>query len=96
MATKKVPPLFARWTNDDEEMMNGLTTESISITDMHYGQHATLMEREMEAAVDSMSQDKRNKLQRKLDECEMEDEATDLGGEQAQGTVSADRETGAV
>ena len=54
------------------------------------------MERELEAAVDSMSRDKRNELRRKLDECEMEDEATDLGDEQAQGTVSADRETGAV
>jgi hypothetical protein len=56
------------------------------------------MERELEAAVDSMSRDKRNELRRKLDECEMEDEATatDLGGEQAQGTVYADRETGAV
>ena len=96
MATKKVPPLFACWMNDDEEMMNGLTTESISITDTHYGRHAALMERELEAAVDSMSRDKRNELRRKLDEFEMEDEATDLGGEQAQGTVSADRETGAV
>ncbi len=96
VASEKAPPLFARWTNDDEERMNGLTTESISIADTHYGQHAALMERELEAAVDSMSRDKRNELRRKLDECEMEDEATDLGGEQAQGTVSADRETGAV
>ena len=54
------------------------------------------MQWELEAAVDSMSRDKRNELRRKLDEFEMEDEATDLGGEQAQGTVSADRETGAV
>ncbi len=54
------------------------------------------MERELEAAVDSMSRDKRNEHRRKLDECEMEDEATDLGGEQVQGTVSVDRETGAV
>ncbi len=54
------------------------------------------MERELEAAVDSMSRDKRNELQRKLDECEMEDEAKDVGGEQVQGTVSADGETGAV
>ena len=37
MASEKAPPLFARWTNDDEERMNGLTTESISITDTHYG-----------------------------------------------------------
>ena len=54
------------------------------------------MERELEAAVNSMSRDKKNELLRKMDECEMEDEATDLGGEQAQGTVSPDRETGAV
>ena len=93
VASEKAPPLFARWTNDDEERMNGLTTESISIADTHYGRHAALMERELEAAVDSMSRDKRNELRRKLDEFEMEDEATDLGGEQAQGTVSADRET---
>ena len=54
------------------------------------------MERELEAAVDSMSRDKRNELRRKLDECEMEDEATDVGGKRAQGTVSANGETGAV
>ena len=96
VTSKKAPPLFTCWTNDDEERMNGLTTESISITDTHYGRHAALMERELEAAVDSMSRDKRNELRRKLDECEMEDEATDVGGEQAQGTESADGETGAV
>jgi hypothetical protein len=96
LASEKAPPLFARWTNDDEERMNGLTTESISITDTHYGQHAVLIERELEAAVDSMRRDKRNELRQKLDECEMEDEATYVGGEQAQGTVSADGETGAV
>jgi (p)ppGpp synthase/HD superfamily hydrolase len=96
VASKKAPPLIACWMNDDEERMNGLTMESISTADTHYGRHAALMERELEAAVDSMSRDKRNELLRKMDECEMEDEATDLGGEQAQGTVSADRETGAV
>ena len=96
VASEKAPPLFARWTNDDEERMNGLTTESISITDTHYGQHAALIEKELGAAVDSMRRDKRNKLRQKLDECEMEGEATYVGGEQAQGTVSADGETGAV
>jgi hypothetical protein len=58
VASKKAPPLFARWANDDEERMNGLTTESISITDTHYGRHAKLMERELEAAVDSPGQEK--------------------------------------
>jgi hypothetical protein len=71
--------------------MNGLMTESISIAYTHYGRHAALMERELKAAVDS-----RNELCQKLDECEMEDEATDLGGEQAQGTETADGKTGAV
>ena len=33
VASKKAPPLFARWTNDDEERMNELTMESISIAD---------------------------------------------------------------
>ena len=76
--------------------MNGLTVESISIADTHYGRHAALMERELEAAGDSMSRDKRSELRQKLDECEMEDNATDVGEEQAQGTESADEETGAV
>jgi len=57
-----LPPLFAHWINDDEERMNGLTMESIDIADMHYGCHAALIERELEAAVDSMSQDKRSQL----------------------------------
>ena len=37
--SEKAPPLFARWTNDDEERINGLTKESISISiaDTHYG-----------------------------------------------------------
>ncbi len=56
------PPLFAHWMNDDEERMNGLTTESIGIADTHYGRHTTLIKRELEAAVDSMSQDKRDEL----------------------------------
>ena len=94
MASEKAPPLFAHWTNDDEERMNVLMTESMDIADTHYGQHAMLMEREMEAALVSMSRNKRNKLRQKLDECEMEDEATSVGGEKAQSTVSADGETG--
>ena len=62
VASKKAPPLIACWMNDDEERMNGLTMESISTADTHYGRHAALMERELEAAVDSMSRDKRNEL----------------------------------
>jgi hypothetical protein len=42
--------------------MNGLMRESIDIADTHYGQHAALMERELEAAVDSMCRNKRNEL----------------------------------
>ena len=50
----------------------------VSIADTHYGRHAALKERELEAAMDSMSRDKRNELRQKLDECEMEDEATHM------------------
>ena len=51
VASEKAPPLFARWTNDDEERMNG------RIADTHYGRHAALMERKLEAAVDSPGQE---------------------------------------
>ena len=37
VASEKVPRLFARWTNDDVERINGLATESIDIADMHNG-----------------------------------------------------------
>ncbi len=37
VASEKTPPLFARWKNDDEERMHGLTKESVSIADTHYG-----------------------------------------------------------
>ena len=70
--------------------------ESIDIADTHYGKHAAVMERDLKAEVDSMSRDKKNELRRKLDECEMEYEATSVGGEQAQVTVLADGETGVV
>ncbi len=89
VASGKAAPLFVCWTNDDEERLKGLMVESIDINDTHYGRQAAIMERELEASVDRMSADKRNKLRRKLDACDMEDKATSASQE-AQVTVSTE------
>ncbi len=86
VAKGKAPPLFARWTDDDEERMQSLAAGGVSIGDTHYGREASLKERELEAAVYTMSREKRDELRRTLVELEAEAEAA----------VSTSGETGAV
>ncbi len=62
VAGREAPPLFACWTNDDKERLIGLMSDSVGMSDTHYGQEAALKERELEAAVDSMSWEKRHEL----------------------------------
>jgi hypothetical protein len=92
----EAPPLFSFWMNDNEERLLGLISESVSTSDTHYGQEAALKERGLEALVNSMSQEKINELQQKLDECDIEDKEEATKAEQAQVTVSEDSMTGAV
>ncbi len=62
VAGREAPPLFTCWTNDDKERLLSLMPDSVDISDTHYGQEAMLKERELEAAVDNMSWEKRNEL----------------------------------
>ncbi len=96
VAGREAPPLFARWINDDKERLLGLMSDSVDVSDTHYGQEAALKIRELEAVVDSMSQEKRNKLQRKLNEHDMHNNIQAIKVEQTQVTVSKDSETGAI
>lgn len=52
-----------------------------------------LKERELEATLDNMSQEKRGELRRKLDELDVEEQIATL---QTRGRATADSETGAV
>ena len=56
-----------------------------------------MKERELEATLDNMSQEKRQELRRKLDELDVEEQAhseRNIATLQAPGTASADGETG--
>ncbi len=46
--------------DDDKERMQSLMPDCVNIGNMHYGQKAALKERELEAAVDTMSCEQRN------------------------------------
>ena len=69
--------------------------DCVNIGDRHYGQEAALKERELEAAVYTMSREKRNELQRMLEELEVKPISADAS-EAAQVMVSRDGKTGVV
>ena len=91
------PPEYKRWTEEDEERL--LDLGNIDIKDTQYGRELALKERELEAAADKMSREKRDALRRKFDEMDAEEALNTLASvasEQAQVTASADGEIGAV
>ena len=93
------PPEYERWTEDDEERLLALGKTNIDIKDTQYGRELALKERELEAAADKMSREKRDALRRKFDEMDAEEALNTLASvasEHAQVTASAHREIGAV
>ena len=92
-ADGRTPPSIEQWTDDDEERLLEVMSDKIDIKDTHYGRELALKERELEAMLDNMSQEKRRELRRKLDELDVEEQIATL---QTPGTATADSETGAV
>ena len=93
------PLEYERWTEDDEERLLALGQTNIDIKDTQYGRELALRERELEAAADKMSREKRDALRRKFDEMDAKEASNTLAsvdGKHAQLTASADREIGAV
>ena len=93
------PPEYKQWTEDNEERLLALGKTNIDIKDTQYGRELVLKERELEAAADKMSREKRDALRRKFDEMDAEEGLNTLASvasEHAQVTASADREIGAV
>ncbi len=95
VASREAPPLFAWWTDDDKERMQSSMPDCVNIGDMHYGWEAALKERKLEAAVYTMSREKRNELRWTLEELEVKPISADAS-EAVQVTVSTDGKTGAV
>ena len=99
LSDEQQPPEYKRWTEDNEERLLALGKTNIDIKDTQYGRELALKERELEAAADKMSREKRNALCRKFDEIDAEEALNTLASvasEQAQVTASADGEIGAV
>ena len=75
-----------------------MMSDDIDIKDTHYGCELALKERELEATLDNMSQEKREELRRKLDGLDAKESARleghNIATLHAPGTASADGETG--
>jgi hypothetical protein len=97
------PPVYERWTNEDEQRLVALHATNIDISNTQYGREVALKKRELEAAADHFNREERDKLQKKWDAMDAEDaedaeEAiTSLQEElQAEVTESTDGECAAV
>ncbi len=94
---------LVRWTAtagvDEEERLLALGKTNIDIKDTQYARELAINERELEAAADKMSREKRDALRRKFNEMDTEEALNTLASvasEHAQVTASADGEIGAV
>ena len=86
------PPEYKQWTEDDEERLLALGKTNIDIKDTQYGRELALKERELEAAADKMSWEKRDALRRKFDEMDAEEALNTLvsvASEHAQVTLNS-------
>ncbi len=96
LADGRPSPLFAPWTNNDEERLRTLCSDEIDIGDTHYRRELALKERELEAVVYMMSWEKRDELQRTLEELEVAKPTSADASGAVQVAVSMDDKTGAV
>ncbi len=78
MATMKPPPLYARWTDEDEEKLVNLSAERLDISSTAYGRELALKERELEAVAIKMGREKRDKLRQTFDELDAEEALASL------------------
>ncbi|KAL7532024.1 hypothetical protein ACHAWF_009676 [Thalassiosira exigua] len=62
------PPSFEKWTEADDAKLEDLKKMEIDMKDTALGRQLSFEKRKMEAALESMDQDERAKLRRKLDE----------------------------
>jgi hypothetical protein len=65
-------PEYEQWTEEDEERLLALCVTKIEMKDTQYGQELALKERELEAAADKMSREKRDALRWKFDKLDAE------------------------
>ncbi len=68
VASRKPPPSYERWTEDDEQRLVSLQSEDvIGIEDTMFGREVALKKRELEAAVNHFTREERAAMHRKLE-----------------------------
>jgi hypothetical protein len=67
LASQKPPPLYERWTNEDEQRLVALQSNVIGIEDTMFGREVVMKKRELEAAAGHFTWEEREAMQRKLD-----------------------------
>jgi hypothetical protein len=77
------PPSYEKWTEEDEERLMATTKSNLSLADTRFGRTVATRKRELEASVDFMSREERERMIRKLHELnEEEAPATSAGREE--------------
>ena len=78
----RLPPSYEKWTEEDEERLMASSNSKLTLADTWFGRVIATKKRELEASMDFMSRDERDKMIKKLNELNEEEEAlaTATGG----------------
>jgi hypothetical protein len=68
-------PSFEKWTEEDKERLMDTTKSDLSLADTRFGRAVATRKRELEASVDFMSREERERMIQKLSELNEEEEA---------------------
>ena len=67
------PPSYEKWTEEDEERLMATAKSSLTLADTRFGREVATRKRELEASVDFMSREERERMIRKLHELNEEE-----------------------
>ena len=79
VASRKPPPPYERWTEDDEQQLVSLQSEDVTgIEDVMFGREVALKKRELEAAANHFTREERAAMRRKLEEMDDAEDAAEV------------------
>ena len=62
----RLPPLYKKWTEEDEQRLMATLKSDLTLTHTRFGRAVATKMRELEASVDFMSREERDRIIRKL------------------------------
>jgi hypothetical protein len=72
VASRKQPPSFVRWMDEDKAQLLSVMSDDVNIMDTQYGHLVMLQERELEVTLEGMTQEEKDVLRRRLDKMLMD------------------------